>query len=110
MRDAFEAQDLQSIAQVLNRDWATRRRALPTMSSPSIDRLIRSLMRAGAIGARVCGAGGGGCLALIIEPEARVKLIALAEASGAKVLPCGVNTRGLVVRRGKNSLQRSAFS
>jgi D-glycero-alpha-D-manno-heptose-7-phosphate kinase len=110
MRHAFQAQDLCGIARLLNQDWDTRRRALPTMSSPSIDRLIRSLRRAGAVGARVCGAGGGGCLALIIEPEARAKLIALAEAAGAKSLPSAINTRGLVVRRSKESFQRSALS
>jgi D-glycero-alpha-D-manno-heptose-7-phosphate kinase len=104
MRDAFQSQDLGSIAQLLNRDWEIRRRALPTMSSPAIDRLIRSLRRAGAIGARVCGAGGGGCLALIIEPEARTKLITLAEAAGAQSLPSVINTRGLVVRRNKDSV------
>ena len=99
MRDAFIREDVAGIADLLNRDWKTRRRSLPTMSTPSIDRLIRALRRAGALGARVCGAGGGGCLALIIEPEARGRLIALAEGAGARILPCAVNTRGLVVRR-----------
>ena len=101
MRQAFQAQDLRGIAHLLNRDWEIRRRVLPTMSSPAIDGLIRALRRAGALGARVCGAGGGGCLALIIEPEARAKLIALAEAAGAKSLPSVINMRGLVVQRGK---------
>ncbi len=101
MRDAFIREDLAAIARLLNRDWETRRRALPTMSSPAIDRLIRALRRGGAPGARVCGAGGGGCLALVIEPEARARLIALAEGAGAKVLPCAVDTRGLVVRQVK---------
>ena len=110
MRDAFLQQDLAGIARLLNRDWETRRRALPAMSSPAIDGLIRSLRRAGALGARICGAGGGGCLALIIEPEARAKLIALAEGSGAKSLPSAINTRGLVVRCSKDSDQRSALS
>lgn len=99
MRDAFLCEDLTGIARLLNRDWEIRRRALPTMSSPTIDRLIHSLKQAGALGARVCGAGGGGCLALIIEPEARTTLIGVAEAAGAKVLPCTVNMRGLVVHR-----------
>ncbi len=101
MRDAFIRENLASIADLLNRDWETRRRALPTMSNPSIDRLIRALRHAGALGARVCGAGGGGCLALLIESEARARLIALAEGAGAKVLPCALNTRGLVVSRVK---------
>ncbi|HWQ69324.1 MAG TPA: hypothetical protein VN494_05115 [Patescibacteria group bacterium] len=101
MRDAFLQEDLPGIARLLNRDWEIRRRALPTMSSPAIDRLIHSLKRAGALGARVCGAGGGGCLALIIKPEARATLTALAQTAGVKSLPCVVNTRGLTVRRGK---------
>ena len=101
MRQAFQAQDLRGIAHLLNRDWEIRRRVLPTMSSPAIDGLIRALRRAGALGARVCGAGGGGCLALIIEPEAKAKLIALAEAAGAKSLPSVINMRGLVVQCGK---------
>lgn len=110
MRDAFLQEDLSGIAGLLNQDWEIRRRALPTMSSPAIDRLIHALKRAGAIGARICGAGGGGCLALMIDPEARATLIAIADAAGATVLPCTVNTRGLAIRRLKDSLQRSALS
>jgi len=99
MRNAFLQQDMASIAELLNRDWSIRRRALPAMSSPAIDRLIRALRRAGALGARVCGAGGGGCLALVIEPEARTRLTMLAESAGARTLSCSIDTRGLVVRR-----------
>ena len=101
MRNAFLKQDVARIADLLNRDWDIRRRALPAMSSPAIDRLIRALRRAGALGARVCGAGGGGCLALLVEPDARERLTALAEGAGARTLPCAINTRGLVVRRVK---------
>jgi len=102
MRNAFLQQDMASIAELLNRDWSIRRRALPAMSSPAIDRLIRALRRAGALGARVCGAGGGGCLALVIEPEARVRLVGIAESAGARTLPCSISMRGLVVRRVKH--------
>src|SRR3990170_114111 len=102
MRNAFLNQDVARIAELLNRDWSIRRRALPAMSSPAIDRLIRALRRAGALGARVCGAGGGGCLALVIEPEARVRLVGIAESAGARTLPCSISMRGLVVRRVKH--------
>jgi D-glycero-alpha-D-manno-heptose-7-phosphate kinase len=99
MRDAFLKRDLRAIAELLNRDWETRRRALPAMSTPGIDRLIRALLQEGALGARVCGAGGGGCLALLTKPDARAHLTTLARLSGAKVLPCVINRRGLVVRQ-----------
>jgi len=102
MRNAFLKQDVARIADLLNRDWEIRRRALPAMSSPAIDKLIRALRRAGALGARVCGAGGGGCLALLIEPKARVRLGEIAASAGARTLPCSINMRGLVVRRLKH--------
>lgn len=98
MRGAFLRRDLKGIAEVLNEDWATRRRMLPTMSTPLIDRLIAEARRAGAWGARVCGAGGGGCLAFLIDPKARRRLEGLVTAHGARVLPCRVSRRGLVVR------------
>jgi D-glycero-alpha-D-manno-heptose-7-phosphate kinase len=99
MNAAFLQQDLAGVATLLNRDWEIRRRALPAMSSPAIDHLIRSLRRAGALAARLCGAGGGGCLALLIEPEARVRLSAVGESAGARTLPCKIDARGLVIRR-----------
>jgi D-glycero-alpha-D-manno-heptose-7-phosphate kinase len=101
MRDAFLDEDVVRIADLLNRDWEIRRRALPAMSSPAIDRLIRALRRAGALAARLCGAGGGGCLAVLIKPDMRARLTVLARTSGARVLRCAINRRGLVVRRMK---------
>ncbi len=101
MRNAFLQRDLPGIAELMNRDWETRKRALPAMSTPGIDRLVRVLLQEGALGARVCGAGGGGCLALLIEPKARIRLEAIAESAGARTLPCSINTRGLVIRRSR---------
>jgi D-glycero-alpha-D-manno-heptose-7-phosphate kinase len=98
MRDAFLRRDLRAIADVLNEDWATRKAMLPGMSTPLIDALIRGARRAGAMGARVCGAGGGGCVAFLIDPASRRSL----EKSLAKyrvlILPCRVARRGLRIR------------
>lgn len=98
MREAFAARDIRAVARVLSADWAIRRRMLPTMSTPAIDGLIRAALSAGGLGARVCGAGGGGCLALLVEPEARPRVMGLAAAHGAEVLPCRVQRTGLQVQ------------
>jgi D-glycero-alpha-D-manno-heptose-7-phosphate kinase len=98
MREAFLRQDLKGIAGVLTEDWATRKRMLPTMSTPVINRLIAEARRAGAWGARVCGAGGGGCIVFLIDPRARRRLEQLVVAQGARVLPCRIHRRGLMVR------------
>ncbi len=97
MAGAFRAQDVDAVAGVMNRDWETRRRMLPGMSTPAIDALVGDCRRNGARGARLCGAGGGGCLALVIDPEARPRLVAVAARRGARVLPCRIHRRGLTV-------------
>ena len=71
---------------------------LPTFSTPMIDRIISGARRAGAVGAKVCGAGGGGCVALVIEPEARARVEALIESVGATLLPMRVARQGVSVK------------
>ncbi|MFQ5989081.1 MAG: hypothetical protein ACE5K9_04110 [Candidatus Methylomirabilales bacterium] len=98
MRDAFLCRDLGSIAEVLNEDWAIRKAMLPSMSTPLIDTLIQKSRDAGALGARVCGAGGGGCVAFLADPAAHQRLKEIVAAHRAQVLPCRIHRRGLTVR------------
>ncbi len=98
MREAFLRQDLRRVAEVLNEDWAIRKAMLPSMSTPRIEVVIRKARRAGAFGARVCGAGGGGCIAFLAHPAAHCRLRDLVAGCGARVLPCSVHRRGLTVR------------
>ncbi|MFN3477136.1 MAG: hypothetical protein ACK4Z6_06230 [Candidatus Methylomirabilales bacterium] len=108
MREAFLARKIPAIAQALNRDWEVRRRMLPTMSTPRIDALIRQAKRHGVLGARVCGAGGGGCVAFLMEPDARPRLVELVESHGARVLPCSIPAKGLTVREEEGSWSQRA--
>lgn len=98
MRDAFRRRDLRAVAEILNEDWAIRKAMLPSMSTPRIDTLIRSCRRAGALGARVCGAGGGGCIAVVADPAAHQRLKDSVASHGARVLACRIHRRGLTVR------------
>ncbi len=53
---------------LIREEWEFRRRNLPTISTPVIDRVIAAARRRGAMAGKVCGAGGGGCVALLIDP------------------------------------------
>jgi D-glycero-alpha-D-manno-heptose-7-phosphate kinase len=63
-----------------------------------IDRIIAGARRAGAVAGKVCGAGGGGCVALVIEPEARTRVEAVIEGVGATLLPMRVAREGVAVQ------------
>jgi D-glycero-alpha-D-manno-heptose-7-phosphate kinase len=60
-----------------------------------IDHLVAVTRRNGAQAAKVCGAGGGGCVVFLCEPEAQRRVAACIEANGAKVLPVEVAPRGV---------------
>ena len=75
-----------------------RRRNSPGITTPLIDRLVTATRRAGSTGAKVCGAGGGGCVVFLVEPDARAAVEREIEANGATVLKAAVAENGVRVR------------
>jgi D-glycero-alpha-D-manno-heptose-7-phosphate kinase len=54
--------------------------------------------RAGAVGAKACGAGGGGCVFFLVERGAKSRVSEAIQEAGATVLPVRVAPRGVSVR------------
>ena len=97
MRVALESGDWKETGRLMHAEWAFRRRNLPTISTKTIDAIINGARRKGALAGKVCGAGGGGCVVLLIEPDARERVEkAIAEAGGA-VLPMTIDRQGVQV-------------
>lgn len=97
MRAAIESARWSEAGRLMREEWSFRRRNLPTISTPAIDRIIARARRNGALGGKVCGAGGGGCVVLLIEPEARARVEAAVTAAGGKVLPVRIDRSGVRV-------------
>ena len=95
MRRALEQSDWAEMGRLLREEWSHRRKNAPGISTPLIDRLISVTRQAGAIAAKVCGAGGGGCVLFLVEPEAKARVAAAIERESATVLPVRVATRGV---------------
>jgi D-glycero-alpha-D-manno-heptose-7-phosphate kinase len=70
---------------------------LPTISTKTIDRVIENARRNGALAGKVCGAGGGGCVVLLIEPDARERVEKAILEAGAEVLPATIDRQGVQV-------------
>jgi len=97
MRAAVEKQDWAEAGRLLRAEWEHRRRNIPTISTPLIDRLVKVTRKLGAAGAKVCGAGGGGCVFFLAEPEARDRVAAAIATEGAQVLEAKVAPKGVRV-------------
>jgi len=95
MRDALEASNWDDAARLLREEWSFRRKNAPGISTPLIDRLISVARRSGAEAAKVCGAGGGGCLFFLVAPDTKEKVSAAIANEGALVLDAAVAPRGV---------------
>jgi D-glycero-alpha-D-manno-heptose-7-phosphate kinase len=62
--------DCAEIGQILDEGWKLKRCLASTISTDDIDRLYQLAREAGALGGKLCGAGGGGFL-LFLVPQSR---------------------------------------
>ncbi|HXM95823.1 MAG TPA: hypothetical protein VOA64_16490 [Candidatus Dormibacteraeota bacterium] len=97
LRGALETANWLEAGRWMREEWSFRKRNLPTISTKTIDRVIDGARRNGALAGKVCGAGGGGCVVLLIEPEARVRVESAIAAAGAQVLPVKIDRQGVQV-------------
>ena len=97
MRLALEKPDWHEAGRLMREEWSFRKGNLPTISTKTIDRVIEGARRNGALAGKVCGAGGGGCVVLLIEPDARQQVEAAIVEAGGQVLPVRIDRQGVQV-------------
>ena len=97
MREALTRGDWDRTAACLATEWENRKRLAPGVTTAAIDQLIARATAAGAKAAKVCGAGGGGCMFCLSDPN---NVAAVREAladGGARLLDFRIETTGLNV-------------
>ncbi|HXO20971.1 MAG TPA: hypothetical protein VOA87_13735, partial [Thermoanaerobaculia bacterium] len=94
---ALEAGDLPRVGELMSREWSLRRRLAPGVSTPMLEELLRLALAGGAWGGKACGAGGGGCLALLCPEEKRGEIAVRLEAAGGQVLPARPTAEPILV-------------
>lgn len=95
MRDALERRDWEEVGRAIALEWDNRKRLAPGVTTPAIDDLIARATAAGATAAKVCGAGGGGCLFAFGPPERRDAIAGALAAGGARLLDYRLERAGL---------------
>lgn len=98
MRAALIENNLDAAGALLDREWQARKALSAMVSTPVIEKTIDTARRAGALAGKACGAGGGGCVAIICRDGARAgveqALRGLA-ADGVQILPARPTRVGL---------------
>ena len=99
MREALTRGDWDATAACLATEWENRKRLASGVTTPAIDSLIARAMAKGAKAAKVCGAGGGGCLFCMVAPDDAPAVRETLSDAGARILDFRVETTGLNVTR-----------
>jgi D-glycero-alpha-D-manno-heptose-7-phosphate kinase len=97
MRTALDRGDWDEVGRQIAIEWHNRKRLAPGVTTSAIDDLVARATRAGAAAAKVCGAGGGGCLFCYGPPGARAAVAAALAEGGATILDYRIETEGLQV-------------
>lgn len=84
MKMALLAGDMRGVAEILNHSWIAKKKTAAGVSNHKVEELHDVAMQNGAWAGKVSGAGGGGFMMLMTDPENRYRLIsALNRAGGA---------------------------
>jgi D-glycero-alpha-D-manno-heptose-7-phosphate kinase len=70
-RDELQAGNLEAVGGLLHEGWQLKKQLASQISNEAIDEMYQTARRAGALGGKITGAGGGGFLLLFCPPEKR---------------------------------------
>ena len=89
------AGSLAAFGELLHASWLEKRKLDASVSAPEIDRLYDEALRAGALGGKLLGAGGGGFMLLFVPPERHAAV--RAGLRNYHEVPIGINAAGSTV-------------
>ena len=97
--DMLESEDpeamLRDFGAMLHEGWETQKRLSSKVSSPAIDALYDAALAAGALGGKLCGAGSGGFLLMLVPLQRQVAF--MAALPDVNIVGIGLDTLGSTI-------------
>lgn len=95
MKRALLTGRLDEFGELLNVGWEQKKRMSSKTSNPTIDEMYAEARKAGAIGGKISGAGGGGFMMLYCRFDQRHKVAARLEQLGGEIIDFQFEEKGL---------------
>ncbi|PWK77735.1 D-glycero-alpha-D-manno-heptose-7-phosphate kinase [Mucilaginibacter oryzae] len=87
MKEALLKGDISSYAKILGSAWVDKKKMATSISNESIDIIYDTAIAAGALSGKVSGAGGGGFMMFVVDPEKRINVINALKTFDGRVMP-----------------------
>jgi D-glycero-alpha-D-manno-heptose-7-phosphate kinase len=98
IREALVANDWQKVSDTMRDAYPNRKRLAPGVTTPHMEMLVKKALANGAEAAKVCGAGGGGCIAFLCAEGRRADVERALLEENVEILDWKLSHEGLVVR------------
>jgi D-glycero-alpha-D-manno-heptose-7-phosphate kinase len=97
LAEALQSGRFEQVPLLIDREWRIRRSLAPGISSPTTEAIMTAARSAGASASKVCGAGGGGCMITVAEPDRRAAVESAMVDAGATLMPFHIVPHGVKV-------------
>ncbi|CDM66318.1 GHMP family kinase ATP-binding protein [Pyrinomonas methylaliphatogenes] len=98
MRAALLANDWTAVRETMRAYYPKRKQLAPNITTPHMDQLVEKALAHGAEAAKVCGAGGGGCIVFLCGEGRKERVAEALREGGASLLAWRFSAEGLTVR------------
>jgi D-glycero-alpha-D-manno-heptose-7-phosphate kinase len=75
MKEALLRGDIKKYANILGQSWQEKKKMAHSITNNAIDAVYDAVLNAGAISGKVSGAGGGGFMMFVVDPEKKLAVI-----------------------------------
>lgn len=100
MKEALLFGRVRDMAEILNRGWEAKKETSAAISNPQIERVYAAAKAEGALAGKVSGAGGGGFMVFLVEPERRAAVLRrLSAEPGCETSVCRFTADGAATWR-----------
>jgi len=94
MKEAILKGDFSSMAKSMQLSWESKKKMAESISNPMIDQIYDAAIAAGALAGKVSGAGGGGFMMFLIDPNMRPQVARALSQFNGQVLTCTFTDQG----------------
>lgn len=95
IKEAILKADLNQVGEILHEGWQYKKQLAEGISNPMIDEIYEAAMKAGALGGKISGAGGGGFIFFYCPGNTRFRVIDTLKQFGGEVTPFQFTKNGL---------------
>ncbi|MCI0447340.1 GHMP kinase [bacterium] len=97
VHQGLQNSDWDIVFQGVNQEWEARKKLAPSITTEQVEHVMRFGHERGAMAGKVCGAGGGGCLFLMMDPAHQKEIAEEAREKNLGLLDFEIAAEGLTV-------------